>query len=181
MSYNFSNGRPSGSMPWVDQYWDDSYSPMAKYGAPVQTSSSPLIPQMSMAPVASPIDLSQKGLDAMSNTGSNPGAAVTPGGWGQQLNSWLKETGITGTKEDPGWGGMAMGAASGISSAMLGWGQYNLAKDTLAQHKQEYAANYDAQKRTTNASMEDRQRARIASNAGGYQSVGDYMSKNGIK
>lgn len=110
----------------------------------------------------------------------NIGASGVPGMPTPNMGgSWFD--GMVGTKETPGWGGMAMGAASGISSAMLGWGQYNLAKDTLAQHKQEYAANYDAQKRTTNASMEDRQRARIASNAGGYQSVGDYMSKNGIK
>lgn len=112
------------------------------------------------------------------------GTATQPAGLGQQFTQWLKDTGVTGTKEDPGWGGMAMGAASGISSAMLGWGQYNLAKDTLAQHKAEYAANYDAQKRTTNASMEGRQRALIGSSGGtnaNYQSVGDYMAKNGIR
>jgi hypothetical protein len=104
-----------------------------------------------------------------------------PAGMGAQFNEWLKGTGITGTKEDPGWGGMAMGAASGIASAYMGLQQYGLARDTLNQHKQEYAANYAAQKSTTNAAMEDRQRARVASNAGAYQSVGDYMGQNGIK
>lgn len=103
-----------------------------------------------------------------------PGMAVP----NMQSNWW---DGMVGTKETPGWGGMAMGAASGLASAFMGMKQYGLARDTLNQHKQEYAANYDAQKRTTNAAMEDRQRARVASNAGAYQSVGDYMDRNGIK
>lgn len=173
MSYNFSNGRPSGNMPL---FGAGNFSTMVNYGVPDQSSNSPFIPQMSMDPANSLVDLSQSGLDAMPNIG-----AAAPGGWGQQLNSWLKETGITGTKEDPGWGGMAMGAASGLASAYMGMQQYGLARDTLNQHKAEYAANYDAQKRTTNASMEDRQRARVASNAGAYQSVGSYMNQNGIK
>ena len=88
---------------------------------------------------------------------------------------------MVGTKESPGWGGMAMGAANGLASAYMGMQQYGLARDTLNQHKAEYAANYDAQRRTTNAAMEDRQAARVASNAGAYQSVGDYMAKNGIR
>lgn len=111
------------------------------------------------------------------------GTATQPTGLGQQFNQWLKDTGVTGTKEDPGWGGMAMGAASGIASAYMGLQQYGLARDTLNQHKAEYAANYDAQRRTTNANLEDRQAGRIAAAGPNsrYQSVGDYMSKNGIK
>ncbi len=88
--------------------------------------------------------------------------------------------GAVGTKETPGWGGMAMGAASGISSAMLGWGQYNMAKDALATNQKQFQMQYDAQKKMTNSNLEDRQRARVASNAGAYQSVGDYMNKNGV-
>lgn len=118
-------------------------------------------------------------LGGVSNVGMP--AVAQPAGMGAQFNEWLNSTGITGTKEAPGWGGMAMGAASGLASAFMGMKQYGLARDTLNQHKQEYAANYDAQKRTTNAAMEDRQRARVASNAGAYQSVGDYMDRNGIK
>ena len=34
---------------------------------------------------------------------------------------------------------------------------------------------------TLNTQMEDRQRARVASNPTAYQSVGDYMNKNGLK
>ena len=91
--------------------------------------------------------------------------------------------GMVGTKEAPGWGGMALGVGNGLASAYMGMQQYGLARDTLNQHKAEYAANYDAQKRTTNASMEDRQAGRIAAAGPNsrYQSVGDYMAKNGIK
>ena len=54
-------------------------------------------------------------------------------------------------------------------------------KTTLAEGKRQFQINYDAQTITTNSSLEDRQRARVASNAGAYQSVGDYMDKNGIR
>lgn len=80
-----------------------------------------------------------------------------------------------------GWGGLALNAAGGLASAFLGMKQYGLAKQTLAENKRQFQLNYDAQKQTTNTRLEDRQRARVASNAGAYQSVGDYMTVNGIK
>ena len=80
-----------------------------------------------------------------------------------------------------GWGNLALGAASGLASTFLGMKQYGLAKQTLAENKRQFQLNYDAQKQTTNTRLEDRQRARVASNAGAYQSVGDYMAVNGIK
>ena len=98
------------------------------------------------------------------------------------MPDWLK--GAVGTKEAPGWGGMALGAASGLASAFMGMKQYGLAKDTLAQNKQQFQMQYDAQKSMTNSSMEDRQRARIASagtGASAIPSVSDYMSKYGVK
>ena len=99
------------------------------------------------------------------------GGASGKGFWGSMI----------GDKENPGWGGMALGAASGLASAFMGMKQYGLAKDTLAQNKQQFQMQYDAQKSMTNSSLEDRQRARIASNPGAYQSPGDYMSKYGVK
>lgn len=139
---------------------------------------SPFIPNYGLNAVQ------QEGSSLLPQLGGMPSVGTTqPAGLGQQFNEWLKSTGITGTKEDPGWGGMALGAASGLASAYMGMQQYGLARDTLNQHKAEYAANYDAQKRTTNASMEDRQAGRIAAAGPNsrYQSVGDYMAKNGIK
>lgn len=80
-----------------------------------------------------------------------------------------------------GWGGLALNAAGGLASTFLGMKQYGLAKQTLAENKRQFQLNYDAQKRTTNTRLEDRQRARVASNANAYQSVGDYMTTNGIQ
>lgn len=121
-------------------------------------------------------------MDAFTKQGAgvpNIGADVPAGLPGNSMNTnWWD--GWAGTKEAPGWGGMAMNGISGLASAFMGMKQYGLAKDTLNQHKAEYAANYAAQKTTTNASMADRQAARVASNPGAYQSVGDYMNKNGI-
>jgi len=82
---------------------------------------------------------------------------------------------------DMGWGGMALGAAQGLGNAYMAMKQYGLAKQSLAENKRQFQLNYDAQKTTTNSALEDRQRARVASNAGAYQSVGDYMDKNGIR
>lgn len=80
-----------------------------------------------------------------------------------------------------GWGGLALNAAGGLASAFLGMKQYGLAKQTLEENKRQFGLNYAAQRQTTNTRLEDRQRARVASNANAYQSVGDYMAVNGIK
>ena len=105
------------------------------------------------------------------------GSQVAAGGFA--MPDWLK--GAVGTSEQPGWGGMAMGAASGLMSAFMGMKQYGLAKQSLAQNKQQFETNFNAQKGLTNSSLEDRQRARVASNANAYESVGSYMQKNGVK
>ena len=86
----------------------------------------------------------------------------------------------TGMKNN-GWGSAALGLIQGLGGAYMGMKQYGLAKEQLQFSKDAFNKNYAAQAQMTNASMEDRQRARVASNAGAYQSVGDYMAKNGIK
>lgn len=98
--------------------------------------------------------------------------------WNQFTN---KLGGAVGTKEAPGWGGLALGGAQALGSAYLGMKQYGIAKKTLEEGRRQFDMNYDAQRRTTNSALEDRQRARVASNAGAYQSVGDYMNQNGIR
>lgn len=100
------------------------------------------------------------------------GAAAPIAGGG---NWWDGATGPNG------WGNLALGAAGGLASTFLGMKQYGLAKKSLAENKRQFQLNYDAQKQTTNTRLEDRQRARVASNAGAYQSVGDYMGTNGIR
>lgn len=103
------------------------------------------------------------------------GPTQAPGGW-----NWLDSVDANGAKTQ----GMLMpglGVAQGFLNAYLGMKQYGLAKDQLAEGKKQFALNYDAQRTTTNSQLEDRQRARVASNAGAYQSVGSYMAANGIK
>lgn len=106
---------------------------------------------------------------------------------GSSFTNWLRTNGVidsidpsTGQKVG-GYGSLALGAAQGLGSLYLGMQQYNLAKDALASSKSQFERNFAAQKTTTNASLEDRQRARVASNAGAYQSVGEYMAQNGVK
>lgn len=120
------------------------------------------------------------------NTGlGTPGTAPAPAAPGGFLQD-MRDVGFLGSTDknglyQQGWGGMALGAVQGLGGLYLGMQQYNLAKDALANSKAQFERNYAAQKAMTNANLEDRQRARVASNAGAYQSVGDYMSKNGIK
>lgn len=88
--------------------------------------------------------------------------------------------GFLGTPEKQGWGGLAIGTAGGIGNLFMGMQQYGLAKQALATTKEQLSRNYEAQKVTTNAELQDRQRARVASNPGAYVSVSDYMKQNGI-
>jgi len=95
-------------------------------------------------------------------------------------SGFLGSTGADGIKTE-GWGGAALGLGQGIANAYMGMKQYGLAKDQLAEGKRQFEKNYAAQQSTTNTALEDRQRARVASNPGAYQSVGAYMAQNGIK
>jgi hypothetical protein len=114
-------------------------------------------------------------------TTMNPNASMATG-----LQKWLADKGIIGSTDEKGiktegYGGLALGAAQGLGSLYLGMQQYNLAKDSLANNKAQFERQFQVNKGLTNASLEDRQRARVASNAGAYQSVGDYMNQNGVK
>lgn len=106
--------------------------------------------------------------------------AMGPGNdWLSSLSGFAK--GAFGTTEAPGWASGAASAAGGMFKGWLGMQQYGLAKKVLAENQRQFNLNYNAQKQTTNTELEDRQRARVASNPGAYQSVGDYMNQNGVK
>ena len=79
-----------------------------------------------------------------------------------------------------GWGAPALGVANSLMNTFMGMKQYGLYKDQLSESKRQFGLNYDAQRQTTNTALQDRQTARVASNPGAYQSVGDYMASNGI-
>ena len=105
------------------------------------------------------------------------GTAATGGG---MLSSFFRSKDPTTGLSSGGWGEAGLGIAQGFGNAYMGMQQFGLAKKALAQSKDQFERNYAAQRNTTNASLEDRQRARVASNASAYQSVGDYMNKNRI-
>lgn len=138
-------------------------------------------------------EMQQPGLMEGAGGYATSGGNTPPAGgdWMSSMNSWLKNSGMmSSTSQDPttgavtgnqGWGAPVLGAANGLLSAFMGMKQYGLAKDSLAEGKRQFGLNYDAQRTTTNSQLMDRQRARVASNAGAYQSVGDYMSANSIK
>lgn len=114
---------------------------------------------------------------------SNPVAMPGSGMVGATSPSWFEN--MVGYKKTDGtavngWGGAALGLMQGLGSAYMGMKQYGLMKDQLQFSKDAFNKNYAAQAKMTNASLLDRQRARVASNPGAYQSVGDYMAQNGI-
>ena len=84
-----------------------------------------------------------------------------------------------GTKVN-GWGAPAIGAASALMNGYLGMQNYGLAKDQFNFQKDAFNKNWAAQSKLTNASLSDRQAARVASNPTAYQSVSDYMKANGV-
>jgi hypothetical protein len=93
---------------------------------------------------------------------------------------WSREA-MLGKDGDGGWGNLALGTFKGLANVYMGMKQYGLAKDQFNQSKQEFGLNYDAQRQTINTQLEDRQRARVASNPGAYVSVSDYLNKNQVK
>lgn len=91
--------------------------------------------------------------------------------------SWMDR--FFNTRDEQGWGGLAIGAAQGLGNLYLGMQQYGLAKDALANSRNQFERQYTAQRTLTNARLEDRQRARVASNPG-YESVDSYMNRNRV-
>ena len=137
------------------------------YGAPpMEMYSQPVLPQ----------DWSANAMQVANGAGFNSGANAM-----NNTRDLSGSSSWTDGKLGPnGWGGMALNAAGGLMQGFLGMKQYGLAKKTLEENKRQFQMNYDAQKQSTNTRLEDRQRARVASNSGAYQSVGDYMGANRI-
>lgn len=102
------------------------------------------------------------------------------GGGGGGFMDSLRSSGFLGSDGNQGWGGMALGALGGLGSAFMGMKNYGLAKQGLADSREQFSKNYAAQRDTLNTQMEDRQRARVAANSGS-ESVDGYMQRNRIK
>lgn len=165
-------------MPQYKNQYGDDWGSLAQFGGiSGYGNSSPDVP-----PIGGGMTY-QGGPDLINQMDGPTGGGAATGG----MLDWLKSSGFsgstdtkTGIKTD-GWGGMALGVAQGLGSAYMGLKQYGMAKDQLAFQKSAFNKNYAAQRQATNTGLEDRQRARVASNAGAYDSVGNYMNKNGIK
>lgn len=71
-------------------------------------------------------------------------------------------------------------ALQSLASIYLGFQNANTAKNQAAQAQQNWDTQWAANVKTTNASLADRQAARVASNSKAYDSVDSYMSKYGI-
>lgn len=117
--------------------------------------------------------------------GDLSGMSVQPTGFMESdfMKNMLGYKAADGTQH-MGWGGLALGAGQALFGAWDSMRNYNLQKEQLAFNKAAFAKNWDAQRKTTNSQLEDRQVARLASRQGAdsspYQSVGDYMKQNGI-
>lgn len=86
----------------------------------------------------------------------------------------------TGIKSQ-GWAPLALGFGQAIYGGIQGQRTQKLAENQFKEGKRQFDLNYNAQRDTINTNLEDRQRARVASNPGAYQSVSEYMDKNRIK
>ena len=108
-----------------------------------------------------------------SPTGLLPDVAGSEGG-GFDSGFWF------GDEQRAGAIGQGVSALSGLAQTYLGMKQYGMAKKQFRQNRREFGLNYDANRQLTNSRLRDRQRARVASNPGAYQSVGDYMNQNEV-
>ena len=103
-----------------------------------------------------------------------PGLSTDPA---KPRGFWNSALGLDG---EQGWLQPTLGAVQGIGNLYLGMQNYNMAKDALAMNKERFERNWAAQRQTTNARLEDRQRARYASNPSFYEAPDKYMSRYGV-
>lgn len=142
------------------------------------------------APVkAPPVNFSRatvrggKTMDGTNFSSLRGATGIPPAGIPGADADWLSMDGIFGYKgadgvAHNGWGGAALGGMQAIGDMYSSMKQFGLAEDQFEEGKRQYDQNYQAQVKNYNTDLEDRQRARVASNSGGYQSVSDYMAKN---
>lgn len=129
-----------------------------------------------------------------SSVGGNVGAgtATGPASLFSALGDYWKGDGFFGQKSmfggtdtttgatTKGWAPTALGIGQAIMGGIQGKQAMKLAQDQFKESKRQFDLNYNAQRQSINTDLEDRQRARVASNSGAYQSVSDYMNNNRI-
>lgn len=91
------------------------------------------------------------GLSNLLDSNKAFGTAATPGMFGGAKDWWKENSGtLMGTKDSPGLLPTGVGLLTGGMNAYLGMQNYKLAKDSLADSKERYAADYAAQRTTVN-------------------------------
>lgn len=125
-------------------------------------------------------------LQALGNVGTSgqtPGTLFSSLFGGDGIFSAKSMFGGTDGATGQSFGGWAP-SAIGIGQAILGGIQGNramkLAQDQFSESKRQFDLNFGAQRRTINTNLEDRQRARVASNPGAYEAVDTYLKKNSV-
>jgi len=79
-----------------------------------------------------------------------------------------------------GWAPVALGAGQAIFGALQGNKATKLAENQFKESVRQFDLNFNAQRKSINTELEDRQRARVASNSSAYEPVSDYLKKNKV-
>ena len=79
-----------------------------------------------------------------------------------------------------GWAPAALGVGQALFGALQGNRALKMAQDQFKESKRQFDLNFNAQRQSINTQLEDRQRARVASNPGAYQDVDSYLKKNKV-
>ena len=116
--------------------------------------------------------------------GGSAGAPVSGGG-GMFGNMFSRQSLFGGTDQNTGvstggWAPVALGAGQAIFGALQGNKATKLAEDQFKEGKRQFDLNFNAQRQTINTQLEDRQRARNASNSTAYENTDDYLRKNRV-
>lgn len=90
------------------------------------------------------------------------------------------ETGFNMKDFANNYGGLLLGGLQTGANLFMGMKQYGMAKKAFDESKRQFELNYGAQKKLTNARLEDRQLARLAADPNRYKSVDEYMKQNGV-
>lgn len=115
------------------------------------------------------------------NTGPVVGAASQEGMFGNLFNrnSMFGGTQADGTMAG-GWVSPLASIGAAVFGGIQGSKQLKLAQDQFKESTRQFDQNYAAQRTTTNTQLEDRQRARVASNPGAYEGVDSYLQRNKV-
>lgn len=127
---------------------------------------------------------------ALSNVGNNFKNMVGLGGdsFDQMWNGTKSAVGTAGANAGTAWGKMGygergtalLGAATGLYGAYNAHKTNKLAREQFNFTKDSFNRNFEAQAKTTNAQLADRQNARHTRNPNAHASVSDYMKKYGV-